>query len=64
MGGSHLFLRRFGGYELKTYRYRLDRSFLRIHNLKENVRNFGLKTYRNLPLSVKTRIKQFAGKVR
>jgi len=64
MGGSHLFLRRFGGYELKTYHYRLDRSFLRIHNLKENVRNFGLKTYRNLPLSVKTRIKQFAGKVR
>lgn len=62
MGGSHLFLRRFGGELISPYRYRLDRSFLHVHNLKENIRNLGIKTYRILPVSLKTKIKQIAGK--
>jgi len=62
MGGSHLFLRRFGGELVSPYRYKLDRSFLRIHNLRENILNIGIKTYRSLPVSVKTKIKQIAGK--
>ena len=62
MGGSHLFLRRFGGKLVSPYRYRLDRSFLQVHNLKENIRNVGIKTYQSLPGSLKTKIKQIAGK--
>jgi hypothetical protein len=35
LGGSHLFLRKFGGSLVPSYRYRLDRSFLRIHTVRE-----------------------------
>ena len=35
LGGSHLFLRKSGGTLLPTYRHRLDRSFLRRHDLRE-----------------------------
>src|SRR5262249_52971083 len=37
LGGAHLFLRKFGGALLTTYRYRLDRTRLRRHELKEKV---------------------------
>lgn len=62
MGGSHLFLRRFGGFEIATHRYKMDKSFLKVHQLKENMLDFGVKAYKSLPLSVKTKIKQIAGK--
>ncbi len=62
MGGSHLFLRRFGGELVQTRRYKMDMSFLHVHNVKENIINFGLKTYRNLPPSVKSKLKNIAGK--
>lgn len=62
MGGSHLFLRRFGGELVHTQRYKMDMSFLHVHDLKENIINFGLKTYRNLPPSVKSKLKNIAGK--
>ncbi len=62
MGGSHLFLRRFGGETVATYRYKLDLTFLKVHNLKETVNDFGIKTYKSLPASVKTKIKQIAGR--
>jgi Acetyltransferase (GNAT) domain len=35
LGGSHLFLRKSGGTLVSTYRHRLDRSFLRRHDLRE-----------------------------
>jgi hypothetical protein len=35
LGGNHLFLREFGAPLIPTYRYRLDRSFLRIHTVRE-----------------------------
>ncbi len=63
MGGSHLFLRRFGGGEWTTHRYKMDLTKLKIHNLKENIFDFGIKTYQSLPVSVKTKIKQIAGKI-
>jgi hypothetical protein len=35
LGGSHLFARKFGGPLVPTYRYRLDRSFLRTHTVRD-----------------------------
>lgn len=63
MGGSHLFLRRFGGEEWAAHRYKLDRSFLKMHNLRENIQNFSVKTYQRLPISLKNKVKQIAGKI-
>ena len=62
MGGSHLFLRRFGGGEWAAHRYKMDLSRLKIHNFKENVFDLGIKTYQRLPVSVKSKIKKIAGK--
>ncbi len=61
MGGSHLFLRRFGGETVSTYRYKIDFTFLHIHNLKETVNDFGIKTYKSLPMPVRTKIKADLG---
>lgn len=54
MGGSHLFLRRFGGEVMQTWRYRRDNSRFRLHDLKENARVIGLGAYRRLPENVRT----------
>lgn len=62
MGGSHLFLRRFGGETAATYRYKLDLTFLKVHNLKETVNDFGIKTYKSLPQPVRTKIKAVLGR--
>ena len=53
LGGAHLFLRKFGGALLTTYRYRLDRTLLRRHELKEKVIDSSLKSYQLLPAPVK-----------
>ncbi len=50
------------GGERAKRRYKMDLTKLKIHNLKENMFDFGIKTYQSLPLSVKTKIKQIAGK--
>lgn len=62
MGGSHLFLRRFGGELFQTRRYKMDMSLLHVHDMKEGLINLGLKTYRSLPSSVRSKIKDIAGK--
>lgn len=62
MGGSHLFLRRFGGETVTTYRYKIDLTFLRIHNLKEAVNDLSIRTYKNLPQPVRTKIKTVLGR--
>ena len=66
MGGSHLFLRRFGGDIVSSYRYKYDRSRLKIYNLKENIKNLSVNVYRGLSAPFKSRIKstikQSAGK--
>ena len=62
MGGSHLFLRRFGGETASTYRYKIDLTRLKIHNLKETVSDFGIKTYKNLPQPVRAKIKTVLGR--
>ncbi len=62
MGGSHLFLRRFGGYEVATNRYQHDRTFLRTHQKKEAVRDMFVKTYLSIPVETRKKIKRLAGK--
>ncbi len=62
MGGSHLFLRRFGGDTASTFRYKMDFTKFKIHNLKETVSDFGVKTYKSLPVPVREKIKTVLGK--
>lgn len=62
MGGSHLFLRRFGGNEIATHRYKLDRTFFKTHEKKEQLTNFAIKTYKSLPDSTRKKLKQVLGK--
>ncbi len=62
MGGSHLFLRRFGGNVVRSHYYHLDSTFLHIHDFKEKLGRFGIKTYRSLPQGVKNKLKKIAGK--
>ena len=62
MGGSHLFLRRFGGTPVSSYRYQLDRTFLQKHRKKEAIADFAIKTYQSLPIETRRRIKKILGK--
>lgn len=59
MGGSHLFLRRFGGEVMQTYRYRRDNSLFKLHNLRENAREFGVQTYHRLPDNIRSGVRRF-----
>lgn len=61
MGGSHLFLRRFGGEEFGAWHYRLDRTFLKRHEKKEALRKLAVKTYLSLPVYARQKIKQALG---
>jgi hypothetical protein len=59
LGGSHPFLLRFGGSVVPIFRYRLDRTWLRHHDLNETVQGTVRKL---LPPSVKKRLRKLAGK--
>jgi hypothetical protein len=58
MGGSHLFLRRFGGEVLSTYRYSRDHSRLKLHDLRERTREASLDVYKRLPIRVRANVKR------
>lgn len=58
MGGSHLFLRRFGGEVLPTYRYWRDHSRLKLHDLRERTRELSLGAYKRLPTKVRANVKK------
>jgi len=62
MGGSHLFLRRFGGEVFTAWHYRLDRTFLKRHEVKETLKKLAVKTYLSLPDSARQKIKQGLGR--
>lgn len=62
MGGSHLFLRRFGGELVSSYRYRIDRTFLKSCEKKEAVREMLIKTYQRIPNSTRRKLKKIIGK--
>lgn len=56
MGGSHLFLRRFGGEVMQTFRYRRDMSFLKKHVMREKAVAIGAGAYRRLPQGFRSRL--------
>lgn len=58
MGGSHLFLRRFGGEVMTTYRYMRDDRPFGVQRLKSSVREFGVETYRRLPENVRAGLRR------
>jgi hypothetical protein len=58
MGGAHLFLRRFGGEIVPTYRYRRDASRFRLHDLRDNAREFGIGAYQRLPENVRSGVRK------
>ena len=58
MGGSHLFLRRFGGEIVRTYRYRKDLSTFKMHDIRERVREIGAGAFRRLPTNVRDSVRK------
>jgi len=62
LGGAHRFLREFGGTLTPVYRYRLDRTRLRQHDLRENLTDWGRATLRQMPRPLETAVRKIAGK--
>ncbi|MGE3465558.1 MAG: GNAT family N-acetyltransferase [Pyrinomonadaceae bacterium] len=62
LGASHPFLARFGGELVSSYRYRLDKTFLKFHNNRERFARLAAKTYFALPEPLRGRIKATIGK--
>jgi hypothetical protein len=62
LGGSHQFLLRFGGTVVPILGYRLDRTWLRRHDLREKVENAGRRIVRKLPPAMEDGIRKLAGK--
>jgi len=61
MGGAHAFLQKFGGVMTPIYRYRLDRTLLRRHDLREALRDRGRATLKKLPAPVEKAARRFLG---
>jgi len=62
MGANHRFLRHFGGTPTPIIRYRMDRSFLRRHDLKENVIALGGRIVRKMPDPAEVHIRKLLGR--
>ncbi len=62
LGGSHQFLLRFGGTVIPIVRYRLDRTFLRRHDLQDTVQGVGRRIVAKLPPAVGKSIRKLTGK--
>lgn len=62
LGGSHQFLRRFGGTVVPILRYRLDRSWLHRHDLRETVLGLGRETVQKMPSGVGNTVRRMLGK--
>jgi hypothetical protein len=57
MGAAHLFLRRFGGEIVKSYRYSLDKTFLRRHEKREQLHDLMVTAFHRLPQPVQQRLR-------
>jgi hypothetical protein len=58
LGGSHEFLVRFGGKVVPTFRYRLDRTLFRRHDLKESLAATARSLLRNAPPSFEVTVRK------
>jgi len=61
LGASHPFLSRFGGEVIAAYRYRADRSFLRIHTNRERFAALARGAVNMLPASIKRGLRAWSG---
>lgn len=64
LGGAHPFLMRFGGTVVPTYHHRLDRTWLRRHDLRDGAREVGVRVVRKFPPFVEAAIRKVAWKDR
>jgi hypothetical protein len=64
LGGTHLFVRTFGGAIVPTYRYQLDLTFFRKHMLREAAGTAARKAFRRLPAPIQTSIRRLVNKAR
>lgn len=62
LGGAHPFLTRFGGTIVPIIRYRLDRSLLHKHELREIVEETARKTLRRIPVPMQERVRRILAK--
>jgi hypothetical protein len=62
LGASHQFLMRFGGTVIPILHYRLDRTWLRRHDLSDKVKTASLRVVRELPPSVETNLRKLTAK--
>ncbi len=62
LGGSHQFLLRFGGTVVPVLRYRLDRTWLRRHDLRDTVEGIGRRVIPKLPPFMEKAVRKLAGK--
>lgn len=58
LGGAHLFLLKMGGSIAPVYRYRLDRTWLHRHELREALGKSGRNVFNALPGSVKSQVRR------
>ena len=61
LGGAHEFLRRFGGTVVPVIRYRLDRTVLRRHDMKESLRAKAGSLLRSAPPGVEQTVRKLLG---
>jgi len=62
LGGAHGFLRRFGGTVVPVVRYRLDRSLLRRHDVRDAVLKLSRKTVHHMPPALSKSILRVLGR--
>jgi len=62
LGGAHPFLRRFGGTMTRVYRHRLDRTWLRRHDVVETVSDWGRQWLKRMPKPVEHSVRRVLGR--
>lgn len=61
LGGAHPFLTRFGGTVVPVIRYRLDRTLLRKHDVREKIEDTARSTLRRMP-ALRGKLRRILGK--
>jgi len=62
LGGAHRFLTEFGGEVEPIWRYRLDRTLLRHHDVREATLDLARASFRKLPYPLKRTFRRILGK--
>ncbi|MGA3349797.1 MAG: GNAT family N-acetyltransferase [Candidatus Sulfotelmatobacter sp.] len=62
LGGAHTFLTRFGGVVIPVIRYRLDRTLLRKHDVREMVADTARRKFQQMPPAIQKQVRRALGK--